>query len=73
MDTETIEYLIYSAIMILAGFGIRKYLKWAKINNLRMILGINVFWIKLWGYIFIIVGFVSFIFLALALYGDLTI
>lgn len=73
MDIELVEYLIYSVLMILLGIGIHKYLKWAKVNDLKLILGINVFWLKFIANTLIILGIVSFIFLLIAVYFDLSL
>tara|TARA_R110001592_G_scaffold11703_1_gene57482 strand:- start:864 stop:1085 length:222 start_codon:yes stop_codon:yes gene_type:complete len=73
MDLEIIEYGFYSLLIISSGFGIRKYLKWAKLNNQSLILGINVFWLKLTSIVFIIFGLVAFIAFLFAMYYDLTI
>ncbi|PIQ49331.1 MAG: hypothetical protein COW03_05515 [Cytophagales bacterium CG12_big_fil_rev_8_21_14_0_65_40_12] len=73
MDLEIIEYGFYSLLIVLLGFGIRKYLKWAKLNNQGLILGINVFWLKLTSNVFIIFGLIAFIAFLFTMYYDMSI
>ncbi len=46
MDLDIVMYWLIFLCLMLLGFAIHKYLKWAKVNNLKVILGINVYWLK---------------------------
>ena len=46
MDLDIVMYWLIFLCLILLGFAIHRYLRWAKINNLRVVLGINVYWLK---------------------------
>jgi len=61
MDFEFLTYLIISIGMILAGYLIKRYLKWAKISNLNKILGIGVYWLLLYSNVLLIIGSITFI------------
>ena len=61
MDIEFLTYLIISIGMILAGYLIKRYLKWAKISNLNKVLGIGVYWLMLYSNVLLIIGSITFI------------
>ena len=61
MDREFLTYLIISIGMVLAGYLIKRYLKWAKITNLNKVLGIGVYWLMFYANVLIIIGSTIFL------------
>jgi hypothetical protein len=61
MDREFLTYLIISIGMILAGFLIKRYFKWAGISNLNKVLGIGVYWLLFYANILLIIGSITFL------------
>jgi hypothetical protein len=61
MDFEFLIYLIISFGMVIAGYLIKLYLKWAKITNLSNVLGIGVYWLMFYANVLIIIGSIIFL------------
>ena len=61
MDSEFLIYLIISFGMILTGYLIKRYLKWAQISNLNKVLGVGVYWLMLYANVLLIFGAITFI------------
>lgn len=67
MDKVALTYFFLSIVMILMGYLIKRYLDWAKLNNLNSILGIGVFWLKFYGNALLIFGSIAFVLLGISL------
>jgi len=61
MDREFLIYLIISVGMVMAGYLIKRYLKWAKITNLNKVLGIGVYWLMFYANVLTIIGSIIFL------------
>ena len=59
MDDNSFYYFILSVIVFLVGYLIKLYLRWARINNLNQILGINIYWVKVYANILLLFGMIS--------------
>jgi hypothetical protein len=71
MDTEIIKYGLLSLLIVLGGIVVKLYLKKSGLNDMKRILGVNVFWLKLYSNFAIIMGSVALIAFLVALYFDL--
>lgn len=61
MSEDSVFFLQYGLLipaMILGGYGLRKYLKWAGLNNINRILGIGIFNLKLTSWVLTLFGWV---------------
>ena len=71
MTDNYLKYYIFSLIYILIGYLIKLYLKKTGLNNLNKILGIGVFWLKVFANILIIIGILSLIMFSISFYYHL--
>ena len=68
MDGFDFKYLIVGIALTVTGLLINIYLKKTGLNDLRKILGIGIFWLKFWGYAFLIGGVIITILMLLSYY-----
>lgn len=72
MDTEFyIKYGLLSLLFIFGGIGTRIYLRKTGLNDMKRILGMNVYWIKLYSIFAIIMGSLAMVAILITLYFEL--
>lgn len=70
-DGFFLKYFTISLLMIIAGFGIRIYLKKMSLNDPSRVFGVTVYYLKFASKALIIFGILSFVIFLIALYFDL--
>jgi hypothetical protein len=52
--------------MMLIGYAVKLYLKWAKLDDLNKVLGVGVYFVKLYANALLIFGIIAFVTLGLS-------
>ena len=73
MDEGKLTYFFLSGMMVLFGYLIERYLKWAKLNNLNQILGIGIYWLKLYSKTLLLFGTIAFTLMGISIVLDIII